>query len=98
MALTGDVKVIRDGTPGNASQPVNQPVTANQTIYRGSVAITRTGYMVPATSPQSSDVVWGIVDKYGPGFADTAPGARNPSTKSRKGAAVSARLAESAGQ
>ena len=74
MALTGDVKVIRDGTPGNASQPVNQPVKALQTIYRGSVAITRSGYAYPATSPQSSDVVWGIVDKYGPGFADTAPG------------------------
>ncbi len=74
MALTGDIKIIRDGVPGNASQPVNQPVKANQTVYRGSVAITRSGYMYPATAPLSTDVVWGIVDKYGPGIADTGPG------------------------
>ena len=74
MALTGDIQIYEDGIPGNASQPVNQPVKANVTVYRGSFATTRSGYLVPATSPQSSDICWGVINKYGPGFADVSPG------------------------
>lgn len=77
-ALTADIHPIRYGTPGNASQPINQPLkastTAGSTVYRGSVAITRSGYMVAATTPQSSDLVWGIVDQAGPGTIDSGPG------------------------
>jgi hypothetical protein len=72
--LTGDVKIIRYGTPGNATQPSNQPVTANAQLYRGAIAATRSGYCVELTSPQSTDVVWGLYEAYGPGFADTIPG------------------------
>jgi len=74
MALTGDVKTFRLGAPGNSTQPMNQPLTANATVYRGSVATTRSGYLVAASAPQSTDVVWGLIDKAGPGTADIAPG------------------------
>jgi hypothetical protein len=72
--LTKDVKIIRYGTPGNASQPVNLAVTANASLYRGAIAATRSGYAVETTSPQSTDLVWGLYEGYGPGFADTGPG------------------------
>ena len=69
MALTADTITVRYGTPGNSTQPVNQPITANATLYRGSVAITRSGYLVASSAPQSTDIVWGIVNDYGPGVA-----------------------------
>ncbi len=76
MALTADVKIVRFGTPGNATQPVEQPLKATSTVYRGSVAITRSGYVLAPTSPASAtDIVWGIIEGYGAGaVADTAPG------------------------
>jgi hypothetical protein len=73
-ALTADIHQIRLGTPGNASQPVNQGLKANATVYRGSIAVTRSGYLVPATTPQSSDICWGIIDQAGPGTIDSGPG------------------------
>ena len=39
-----------------------------------SIATTRSGYLVAASSPQSTDIVWGLIDKAGPGTADVAPG------------------------
>lgn len=80
MALTRDTKIIRYGTPGNASQPVNLPVTANAQLYRGAVAATRAGYAVEMTSPQSTDIVWGLYEAFGPGTADTIPGVLGGST------------------
>ena len=80
MALTADIKIVRYGTPGNATQPANQPVTANAQLYRGAIALTRSGYCVEATSPQSTDVCWGLYEEYGPGFADTIPGILGGST------------------
>ena len=74
MALSADVKTFRYGTPGNSTQPQNIGVTASSTVYRGSIATTRSGYLVAASAPQSTDIVWGLIDKYGPGYADTAPG------------------------
>jgi len=70
MALTADVLTVRYGTPGNSTQPVNQPLTANATVYRGSIATTRSGYLVAATAPQSADIVWGVISGAGPGTAD----------------------------
>ena len=67
MALTADVIMVRYGTPGNSTQPVNQPVTASVTCFRGSIALTRSGYLVPAALPQSTDIVWGVINDYGPG-------------------------------
>lgn len=74
MALSADIKTFRFGAPGNSTQPMNQPLTAAATVYRGSVATTRSGYLVAASSPQSTDVVWGLIDKAGAGTADTGPG------------------------
>jgi hypothetical protein len=73
-ALTADIHPIRFGTPGNASQPVNQGVKANAVVYRGSVAITRSGFVVAATTVQSTDLVWGLIDQAGPGTVDSGPG------------------------
>ena len=74
MALSADVKTIRFGSPGNSTQPMNFGLTASATVYRGSIAITRSGYLVAASSPQSTDTTWGIIDKAGAGTADTGPG------------------------
>jgi hypothetical protein len=74
MALTGDIKTIRFGSPGNSTQPMNFGVTASATVYRGSIATTRSGYLVASSSPQSTDVCWGMIDKAGAGTADTGPG------------------------
>ena len=62
MALTADVHTIRYGAPGNSTQPTALGLTANATVYRGSVATTRSGYLVAASSPQSTDIVWGIIE------------------------------------
>ena len=72
--LSADIQIIRYGTPGNASQPVNLPITASAQLYRGTIAATRSGYAVEMTSPQSTDIVWGLYEGYGPGTADTIPG------------------------
>ena len=80
MALTSDVHTYRYGVVGNASQPVNQPLTGSATVYRGSVAVTRAGYLVAASTPQSTDIVWGIIEQSGPGFADTGPGITAPNS------------------
>jgi hypothetical protein len=61
MALTADVHTIRYGTPGNSTQPTAIGLTASATVYRGSVATTRSGYLVAASSPQSTDLVWGMI-------------------------------------
>ena len=74
MALTGDIKTTRYGTPGNSTQPGNLGITASAKIYRGSIATRRSGYLVAATAPASTDLTWGLIDKYGPGYADVAPG------------------------
>ena len=74
--LTADIKTVRYGTPGNASQPVNLNLKATTTVYRGSIAITRSGVAVPAVNSSllSTDVAWGVIENAGPFTADTGPG------------------------
>ena len=74
MALSADIKIIRYGTPGNSTQPTSRGLTANATVYRGSIATTRSGYLVAASSPQSSDLVWGLIESAGPGYINGSPG------------------------
>lgn len=74
MALTQDVKTFRFGSPGNSTQPMNFGLTAAVTVYRGSIAITRSGYIANASSPQSTDTTWGLIDKAGAGTSDIGPG------------------------
>src|SRR5271154_3638273 len=78
--LTQDIKTIRYGSPGNSTQPQNLGMTATVTAYRGSIATTRSGYVVPAYAPQSTDITWGVIDKYGPGYADVGPGVTGGTT------------------
>lgn len=80
MALTADVIAVRYGTPGNSTQPVNLGLTANATVYRGSIATTRAGFLVAASAPQSTDLVWGIIANAGPGAADTGAGVAGGTT------------------
>jgi len=79
-ALTADVKIIRFGSPGNSTQPMNFGLTANAKVFRGSVATTRSGYLVAASSPTSTDIVWGLVEDAGPGTIDGGPGITGGST------------------
>jgi hypothetical protein len=74
--LTADIPIVQYGVPGNASQPVNLNVKANNTVYRGSIALTRSGVAVPAQNANllSTDIVWGLYEHAGPGTADTGPG------------------------
>lgn len=78
MALSADVRIVRYGTPGNSTQPVNQPLTGSSTtVYRGSVATTRSGYLVAPTTPQATDIVWGLIESAGPGTPNIVPGITN---------------------
>jgi hypothetical protein len=74
--LTADIPIVGLGDLGNANQPVNLNLKATTTVYRGSVAITRSGVAVPAqhSAILSTDVVWGLYEHAGPGTADTGPG------------------------
>lgn len=74
--LTQDIATERYGVPGDATQPVNLNLKASTTVYRGSIALTRTGVAVPAVNSNltSTDVVWGLYENAGPGTADTGPG------------------------
>ena len=63
MALTKDIKTDRYGTPDQAPPMMAQPMDTNVKVYGGSIAITRSGYVNPASSPQSTDVAWGVVSQ-----------------------------------
>ena len=63
MTVTTDQLTDRYGTPDQATPIMAQPMTANTKVYAGTVAITRSGYVVASDSPLSTDVVWGIVSK-----------------------------------
>lgn len=74
--LTADISTERYGTPGNETQPINLNLKASVTVYRGSIALTRTGVAVPAVNSNltSTDICWGLYENAGPGTADTGPG------------------------
>jgi len=78
MAQTHDVKIIRYGT-FEGHQQTDQPLTASETVYRGTVAATRSGYIKNMATPQSTDVVWGLIDG-AVAFKDTGAGITNPNT------------------
>lgn len=85
MALTKDVHIERYGVGGNADQPFNQPLGANVTVYRGSIALTdgTTGFLKnPDTAVGSTDVCWGLIEQAGPESVDTGPGIANSSSVS----------------
>lgn len=64
MTVSQDLKTDRYGTDDQAPvTPMAQPIGAAVTVYAGTVAITRAGYVVASDTPQSTDIVWGIVRK-----------------------------------
>jgi hypothetical protein len=65
MAVTTDQKITRLGSPGDSTQPLELPCKAATTFYRGTPATTRAGYLVEATAPASTDVVWGMIEDMG---------------------------------
>lgn len=74
--LAADIPIVEFGTPGNENQPVNLNLKASTTVYRGSIALTRSGVAVPAQNANllSTDVTWGVYEHAGAGTADTGPG------------------------
>jgi len=75
--LTADIPIVEYGDIGNATQPVSLNLKANTTVYRGSIAITRSGIAVPAQNANlavSTDICWGLYEHAGAGTADTGPG------------------------
>jgi hypothetical protein len=75
-ALTADIPIVEYGIGGNAAQPINLGLKATTTVYRGSIALSRTGIAVPAINANllSTDICWGLYEHAGPGTADTGPG------------------------
>jgi hypothetical protein len=78
MALTNDCHLVRYGVP---KQLVAAPVTANAQLYSGAVALLRSGYLINAASPQSTDTIVGMVgDPAGGTYVKTGPGILGGST------------------
>jgi hypothetical protein len=77
-ALTADIKITRYGT-ADGHQPIAQPLGGSATVYRGSVGATRSGYLVAMSTPQSTDVVWGVIEN-STEIAFTGPGITNPAS------------------
>lgn len=78
MALSSDGLITRYGTP-DGHEPVNQGIKASTTVYRGQFAILKSGYLVAAPDA-TTNVVLGVIDKAGPGTADTGSGIVGGST------------------
>lgn len=58
---TKDIRIWRYGTP-DGHQQIALPMTANLSLYAGTVAVTRAGFLIdPSVSVQSTDVVWGVI-------------------------------------
>lgn len=79
MSATVDQKTTRYGS--NITPPVNLGIAAAVTVYRGTIALTagtggNAGYLKNASSPLSTDICWGIIQKVGPGsdLIDSGPG------------------------
>jgi hypothetical protein len=62
MALTQGIRLLRIGDPG-LHEPIAAPLTATVSVYPGTFALSRAGYLVNAASPQSTDVVLGLIDQ-----------------------------------
>jgi hypothetical protein len=78
MALTADVISVRYGSP-DGHQPLNYGIKASTTVYRGQIAILKSGVLI-ATPDATTNVVVGVVDKAGPGTANSGPGIAGGST------------------
>jgi hypothetical protein len=78
MAVTSDQTIFEFGT-ADTHQPLNLGIAATVQLYRGTIAVASgaggtKGYLVNGDTPVSTQIVLGILNKYGPGTADTIPG------------------------
>ncbi len=78
--LTTDIKIVEYGTP-DLYQPIVQPIGAAVQLWKGGIAGTNgpsssvnPGYLKNMSQPKSTDVVWGLLEMYGPGTANTTLG------------------------
>lgn len=80
MALSADIKTLRVGVEG-LHEPIAAPLKAVTTVYSGSIAILRSGYLVPATTPTSTDTCIGLIgNPTGGTYVKTGPGIVGGST------------------
>ncbi len=74
MALTNDVFVSRWGSEGK-HEPVAAPLGSAVTVYSGSIALSRAGYLANASAPQATDTVLGLIGEPAGGtYVKTGPG------------------------
>lgn len=59
MALSKGIPVLRVGSEGRA--PIAAPLGSAVTVYPGSFALLRAGYLANAASPSSTDVCLGLI-------------------------------------
>lgn len=74
MALSADIPILRIGAEG-LYEPYAAPLKASVTVYSGSIALLRSGYLVNSASPTSTDAVMGVIgDPTGGTAVKTGPG------------------------
>lgn len=61
-ALTADIKTVRYGV-GADHEPGYAGVTSAVTIYGGSIAVLRSGFLNPPTTSSTTDIVMGLVER-----------------------------------
>lgn len=73
-ALTKDVFVNRFGSEG-VHEEIAAPLGSAVTVYSGSIALSRAGYLANASAPQITDTVLGLIgDPAGGTYVKTGPG------------------------
>lgn len=73
-ALSKDVFVNRSGVEG-LHEPLAAPLGSAVTVYSGSIALSRAGYLANASAPQTTDVVLGLIGNPAGGtYTKTGPG------------------------
>ncbi len=74
MAQSKDVQVNRSGSEG-LHEPLAAPLGSAVTVYSGTIALSRAGYLANAASPQTTDVVLGLIGNPAGGtYVKTGPG------------------------
>jgi len=74
MALSNDIPTYRVGVEG-LHEPEACPLGSAVTVYSGSIALIRAGYLANASAPQSTDSCRGVIgDPAGGTYVKTGPG------------------------
>lgn len=60
MALSKGIQVLRVGAEGN-NEPIAAPLGSAVTVYPGSIALSRVGYLANANAPQVTDKCLGLI-------------------------------------